>query len=109
MKLQITELRKTVRFYLEDIETAIGKAINLTIVGLVLLSSACFVAETYPIPQPVRLKLNFLNTAILILFTIEYLLRLWSAEHRVRFFFSLASLIDLVAILPFLFTASDIR
>ncbi|MBD1852023.1 ion transporter [Leptolyngbya sp. GB1-A1] len=109
MKLQITELRKTVRFYLEDIETAIGKAINLTIVGLVLLSSACFVAETYPIPQPVRLKLNFLNTAILILFTIEYLLRLWSAEHRVRFFFSLASLIDLVAILPFLFTAIDIR
>ncbi|WP_088890130.1 ion transporter [Leptolyngbya ohadii] len=103
------ELKKTVRFYLEDIETPIGKAINLTIVGLVLLSSACFVAETYAIPPVLRLRLDVLNTVILILFTIEYLLRLWSAEHRVRFFFSLASLIDLIAILPFLFTAIDIR
>ena len=103
------ELRKTVRFYLEDIETAIGKAINLAIVGLVLLSSTIFVAETYPIPEYLRLKLNLLNDIILIIFTVEYGLRFWSAENKVRFFFNLYSLIDLIAILPFLFTTVDIR
>ncbi|HEY9699622.1 MAG TPA: ion transporter [Trichocoleus sp.] len=103
------ELRKTVRFYLEDIETAIGKAINLAIVGLVLLSSTIFVAETYPIPDYLRLKLNLLNDIILIIFTVEYGLRFWSAENKVRFFFNLYSLIDLIAILPFLFTTVDIR
>lgn len=103
------ELQQKVRFYLEDIETPTGKAINLTIAGLVLLSSAIFIVETYVIPEPVRVQIDFLNQFILILFTIEYLLRFWSAEHKLRYFFSLYALIDLVAILPFLFTAIDIR
>lgn len=103
------ELRKKVRFYLEDIETPIGKLINLGITGLVLLSGATFIAETYAIPAPVRSQLDFLNDSILVLFTVEYGLRLWSAEHRLKYFFSVYALIDLVAILPFLFTAIDIR
>ena len=102
------ELRKTVRFYLEDIETAIGKAINLAIVGLVLLSSTIFVAETYPVPTELRLKLDLLNDIILIVFSVEYVLRFWSAENKVSFFFNIYSLIDLIAILPFLFIKVDI-
>jgi voltage-gated potassium channel len=103
------ELQKKVRFYLEDIETSVGKVITLLITGLVLLSSAIFIAETYPLPEPVRHQLDLLNQGILVLFTVEYLLRLWSAENKLRHFFSLYALIDLVAILPFLFTAIDIR
>lgn len=97
-----------VRFYLEDIETPIGKAINLAIAALVLLSLAIFVAETYPISAVLRHQLDLLNQIILILFTVEYLLRFWSAANKVRYFFSLYALIDLVAILPFLFTAIDV-
>jgi voltage-gated potassium channel len=102
-------LRQRIRFYLEDIETSIGKAINLSIAGLVLLSVAIFIAETYSIPSSIRLQLNILNHIILIIFTIEYGLRLWSAENRVRHFFRPYSLIDLVVILPFFFTSIDIR
>ncbi|MCU0524553.1 MAG: ion transporter [Elainella sp. Prado103] len=101
--------RQQVRFYFEDIETPIGRAINLLVTGLVLLSSATFVAETYPLPDVIRMGLDGLNNLILVLFTIEYGLRLWSAEHRLRFCLNPYSLIDLVAILPFLFTALDIR
>jgi voltage-gated potassium channel len=101
--------QQKLRFYFEDIETPVGKAINLGITGLVLLSSAIFVAETYPIPASVDAVLQALNNGILIIFTIEYCLRFWSAEHKLRYFFNLYSLIDLVAILPFLFTALDIR
>ncbi len=102
-------LQQKVRFYFEDIETPLGKAINLAITGLVLLSSAIFVAETYPIPASVRTALGVCNNVILLIFTIEYGLRFWSAENKLRFVFNLYSLIDLIAILPFLFTALDIR
>lgn len=103
-------LQQKVRFYLEDIETPIGKAINLSIAALVLLSSAIFIAETYPIPPLLRDELDFLNEMILGIFTLEYLLRFWSAENKRRYFFRLYSLIDLLAILPFFFTSTvDIR
>jgi voltage-gated potassium channel len=101
-------LHQKVRFYLEDIETPVGRCINLSIVGLVLLSSAIFVAQTYPLPVQVRANLDNLNQVILILFSLEYLLRLWSTERKVRYVFSLYGLIDLLAILPFLLTTVDI-
>jgi voltage-gated potassium channel len=103
----MTILQK-IRFYLEDIETPIGKAINLTIAGLVLISSAIFIAETYPISAALRSQLDLLNQIILIIFTVEYLLRFCSAERKLRYFFSLYALIDLIAILPLLFRAIDI-
>ncbi|GAB4379109.1 MAG: ion transporter [Elainellaceae cyanobacterium] len=102
------KLRQKVRFYLEDIETSVGKTINLSVAGLVLLSLAIFVAETYPIAAALRVQLDLLNQIILVIFVAEYLLRVWSAEYRIRYLFSLYGLIDLLAILPFLFTAIDI-
>lgn len=101
--------RQKIRFYFEDIETPLGKAINLIITALVLLSSAIFIAETYPISAAVQAILEVFNDLILIIFVVEYGLRLWSAENRIRYFFNIYSLIDLVAILPFLFTPLDIR
>ncbi|NEQ23990.1 MAG: ion transporter, partial [Microcoleus sp. SIO2G3] len=44
---------KEIAFYLEDIETPVGRAINLLIMGLILLSSVIFVAETYPLSEPI--------------------------------------------------------
>lgn len=102
-------IRLTIRSYLEDIETSVGKAINLTITGLVLISSAIFVVETYPISAVLRWKLDLLDTGILWIFTGEYLLRLWSAENKSKYIFSLYSMIDLIAILPFFLGGADIR
>ncbi|KAM3174436.1 hypothetical protein ACTXT7_010546 [Hymenolepis weldensis] len=42
-----------------------------------------------------------LDSACVIIFTVEYLSRLYSAPHRWQFFRSVMSLIDVVAILPF--------
>lgn len=93
-------LKQRIAFYLEDIETPIGRAFNLIITGLVLLSSAIFVTETYPISSSVRIKLNSIDTAILIIFAIEYLLRFWCAESKIKYLFSFYSIVDLMAILP---------
>ncbi|MEH2160390.1 MAG: ion transporter [Nostoc sp.] len=100
--------RQETEFYLKDLETPIGKAINLTLAALVLLSSGIFVAETYNIPDSVRFQLNLIDTAIVIIFALEYSLRLWSAENKVQYIFSFYSIIDLMAILPFFLGMVDI-
>jgi voltage-gated potassium channel len=102
-------LRKQTAFYLKDLETPVGKAINLTIAGLVLLSSVIFVADTYTIPNAVRFQLNIVDTVISLIFAVEYALRLWSTENKIKYIFSFYSIIDLMAILPFFLGMADIR
>ncbi|MEH1834159.1 MAG: potassium channel family protein [Nostoc sp.] len=100
--------RQETEFYLTDLETPLGKAINLTLAAMVLLSSGIFVAETYNIPDYVRFQLNVADTAIVIIFAVEYSLRLWSAENKIKYIFSFYSIIDLMAILPFFLGMVDI-
>jgi voltage-gated potassium channel len=101
-------LRKTISFYLEDIETPTGKVVNLGIIGLVLLSSCIFVAQTYPVPEVLRSQLNLLDKGILVVFAIEYFLRFWCTENKLRYVFSLYSVIDLLAVFPFLIGIFDV-
>jgi voltage-gated potassium channel len=97
-----------IEFYLTDLETPVGKIINLTIAILVLLSSGIFVAETYKIPEDIHVKLRILDTSILIIFIIEYLLRLGSTKNKLKYIFSLYAIIDLIAILPSLIGVVDV-
>lgn len=94
--------REKVAFYLEDIETPLGRSISLLITGLVLVSSAIFVADTYKISASLRSTLGTIEDVILGIFVLEYCLRLWCAENKLRFIFRVYSIIDLMAILPFL-------
>ena len=73
---------------------------NLGILASILLSSAIFVLQTYPISQQLQDIIQIVDTVILIAFTIEYVLRLWSAENTQKYFFSYFGAIDLIAISP---------
>ncbi len=95
-------LREKVAFYLEDIDTPLGKGINLFITGLVLVSSGIFIAETYQIPIEVREILDAIEDVILAIFVVEYGLRVWCADRKLEFIFSLYSIVDLLSIAPFL-------
>jgi voltage-gated potassium channel len=106
--MRLEAVRSTVRFYLDDIQTPIGVAVDLFITQLVLTSVGIFVAQTYPLPEPIHTALDVINTGILWLFVAEYCLRLWCAADRLRFIFSLYSVIDLMAILPFLMGFVDV-
>lgn len=94
--------------YLEETDTPIGRWTNFILSGFVLLSSAIFVAQTYPLSPEIDAILRQINTAILIIFSGEYLLRLWAAERKLRYIFSLYSIIDLIVILPVFLGAFDI-
>ncbi|MGF1540446.1 MAG: ion transporter [Pleurocapsa sp.] len=109
LSLNFTALRQKVAFYLEDTETNIGLWFNLIILGLILVSSAIFVAQTYTISSNLQATLDILDLAILIIFTIEYTLRFWSANNKTKFVFNFFSIIDLVAILPLFLGWMDLR
>ena len=106
---QQLSLRQKVAFYLEDTDTTIGLWSNLSILGLILLSSGIFVAQTYAISEQLTAILEIVDWAILIAFTVEYILRFWSAENPKNFVFSFFGLIDLIAIIPLLLGWTDIR
>jgi voltage-gated potassium channel len=103
----IPKVKSKISFYLDDLETSIGRGIGLVTALLVLISAGIFVAETYPIPSSLSYILNIIDTSILYIFILEYLLRFWCAEDKFKYFFSLYSLIDLVAILPFFLVSAD--
>jgi voltage-gated potassium channel len=92
--------RETVRFYLLDHRTALGKAIDVALLALNLAFVAVFVAETYPLPPAVETLLWDVEVAIAAVFLVEYLLRLYGATDRVAEFLDGYTLIDLLAILP---------
>lgn len=100
--------RENTEFYLKDLQTPLGKIINIAIVILVMMSSGIFVAQTYQISESIRFVLNIVDTLIVTIFAAEYLLRLWSAKNRIYYIFSFYSIIDLIAILPFFMGTIDI-
>ena len=108
-EIEALSLRGKVAFYLEDINTKIGLLLDLIILGLILLSSAIFVIETYPISNHLATILATVDILILIAFTVEYILRLWSAEKPQKYLFSFFGFIDLISILPLILGWIDIR
>lgn len=105
---RLAQLRTAVGFYLDDIQTPLGIAIDVIITLLVLISVGVFIAQTYALPEQIRAFLDSLNTAVLWIFVAEYALRLWCAENRLRFVFNVYSIIDLVTIAPFVIGLSDV-
>ena len=79
------------------------------ILGLILLSSAVFVAQTYPRPASVRNIVDTLDRLIGIIFVTEYIIRFWCAEDKIKFFFKPFSLLDLIATTPFILRLTNIQ
>lgn len=105
-------LRKRLYVQLEpDARDKLGLSpFNLFIVILVLLSFLALALETEPTMSDGWMRaIGVFNIAIVIIFTLEYLLRLWAAGEnphyrgirgRIRYVFSWHALADLIAFLP---------
>jgi len=95
----------------EQSDTTLGRAFDLSIQALIVLSLIAFSIETLPdLPAPVRRGLLGFEVVSVLVFSAEYLLRLYVATPRRAYAFSVFGLIDLAAILPFyLSTGVDLR
>ncbi|MEO1691762.1 MAG: ion transporter, partial [Cyanobacteria bacterium J06631_6] len=76
-----------------------------------ILSLITFSVETLPDLDPVtRQWLRYVEVFTVIVFTVEYIVRLIVAKKKLKFIFSFFGLIDLISILPFyLTTGIDLR
>jgi voltage-gated potassium channel len=83
-------------------ESRWGRVFNLFIQAMILVSLVSFTIETLPNLSPqMDAGLERLNIFIVVVFTIEYILRIWVADRPLAYIFSFYGLIDLLAILPF--------
>ncbi len=101
----------TLKSIIEKNDTLWGRRFDLFIQALIVLALVCFSVETLPdISDKTINLLNIIEWITVIIFTIEYILRIWVADRKLRFIFSFYGLIDLAAILPFyLATGIDLR
>jgi len=92
----------SVKQIVEETGTRAGRWFDLLVVGLILISIADFSIETLPDLSSGTLSLlRWVETVSVLLFTVEYLLRVLVADRKLGFIFSFFGLIDLAAILPF--------
>lgn len=80
----------------------LGKFINAFIALLIIFSIALLPFYFLPgVSLDVQNELLLFEKVILVVFTIEYVMRLWSSSSPIRYFFSFFGLIDLLSVLPF--------
>ncbi|MBT3751382.1 MAG: ion transporter, partial [Bacteroidetes bacterium] len=96
---------------IEDRNTRAGRLFDWSIQILIVISLICFSVETLPDITPAWHQImRIAEIVIVVIFTLEYILRLIVSDRKVRFIFSFYGLVDLAAIIPFyLSTGIDLR
>ena len=104
-------MKEKLRIIIEDNTSPKGRIFDIFIQVLILLSLIAFTIET--LPNNSNYVIDVLNTFELIcviIFTIEYVLRIFVSEKPLGYIFSFYGVIDLLAIFPFyLRGAYDLR
>lgn len=105
--MKLTKIKRIV----EETDTTPGKIFDIFIQSLIVLSLISFSIETLPdLSENIKRLLKITEAIVVVIFTMEYLLRLFIADKKLKFVFSFYGLIDLFAILPFYITKGiDLR
>ena len=93
---------------IEQNDSKRGRIFDLSIQALIVVSLISFSIET--LPDLSKNTVSILNTIELItvmIFTVEYLLRIIVADRKLGFILSFYGMVDLLAILPF-YISTDI-
>lgn len=93
---------RRLRTIVEDNDTPAGRCFDLVVQTLIVISLVSFSIETLPnLSAQARNVLRWTEIITVSIFSVEYLLRLFVAERKLRFVFSFFGIVDLLAILPF--------
>lgn len=97
-RLTFTTLKRVI----EDTDTPAGRAFDLLVYFLIVLSLVSFSVETIPdLSATVTRSMEAIELVTVLLFTMEYFLRLLVSTPKRKYLFSFYGIVDLVAILPF--------
>lgn len=94
--------RVALKQVVEESDTRAGRAFDLSIQCLVIVSLVSFSIETLPdLENHTRRFLELLEVVTVAIFTVEYSLRLFVADPKLGFVRSFFGVVDLIAVLPF--------
>ncbi len=89
----------------------LSKLFDIWVTAAILANLVIVIVETFTIPVPVQRVLSVIEVITVVGFTIEYVVRVWTADllypgvlpakARVKYIFSFYGLIDLLSFLPF--------
>lgn len=96
------KMKDTIKNIVEYNDNKLSKSFALFIQFLIVLSVITFSVETLPNLKPqTKAILNSIEVFCVVVFTLEYLARIYVSDRKLKFIFSFFGLIDLFAILPF--------
>ena len=94
--------RAQLKRMVEDTDTWQGRAFDHVVKGLILFSVITYSIETLPdLSDRTQHFLYALEVVVVVIFTAEYVLRLYVADRKLSYVLSPLGIIDLLAILPF--------
>lgn len=104
-------MKEKMRLLIKGNTTRFGRSFDYFIQFLILLSLISFSIETLPKNSNITKQFLFIiELFCVIIFSIEYVLRIYVAKNPLRYVLSFYGIIDLLAILPFYFRVSfDLR
>ncbi len=92
----------SIRDIVQSSDTKAGRAFDSVVFLLIISSIIALTFETLPDLSPAAKRaFRIFETITVVLFTIEYVLRIATSPEKRRYIFSFHGIIDLVAILPF--------
>ena len=95
-------MKQNIKSIVEFNDNKLSKGFAFFIQFLIVLSVITFSIETLPNLSPqTKLILNSIEVFCVIVFTLEYLARIYVADNKPKFIFSFFGIIDFLAILPF--------
>lgn len=101
MTSQQTGLRERIRHIIFDHDTPESRGFDVGLMALIVFSVFLVMLETVEeVEAQYGTLLLGLEWIVTILFTIEYVARLWTADNKVRYARSFFGIVDLMAILP---------
>lgn len=95
-------MKEKLRNIIEDNTSKKGKVFDYAIQGLILLSLIAFTVETLPNNTAKTIEfLKIFEVICVVIFSLEYLLRIFVSKHPLKYIFSFYGIIDFLAIFPF--------
>ncbi|WP_084605273.1 ion transporter [Psychromonas aquimarina] len=89
---------------LHDTDSRYGRIFAFVIQGLILVSLVTFSMDTLPdLSQTTLVVLKRIEIITVLIFTLEYALRIYAADKKSSYIFSFYGMVDLAAIVPFYF------
>ena len=94
-------MREKIHFYLTDTKNKIAIGVDIFIYTIIFLTVIDHGLQTMPSMSKYHVLLERWEIVPIVVFSIEYILRIYSSPKRLGFIFSFWGVVDLLAIIPY--------